>query len=213
MRLTTPPPVRPVMGPITSPPPIRVNPIRKNRFYGLGSTRPGRPCRQFAGLGDAAPITDVGLRGFLKWAQQQYPAAIYQQIATQIQQNIPQAFSGYMLGGWRKLARLNGLADNSDGTVDTADAANSTPASAGWADQISQIIGTATGSYLSIEQQRQNAQIVTAQLQQAQAGRAPYPISLSSSGVTFQAQGNMSLGEVLLLGGIGLVLLKAMKVL
>jgi hypothetical protein len=96
-------------------------------------------------LGDvgssAPPINDTGMRGFLKWAQREYPAQVYQQIAGQIQQRIPQAFSSYMLGGWRKFSRLAGLADGTTGTVDTSDAANSTPSDINWGNTISEIIG------------------------------------------------------------------------
>lgn len=212
--LTTPPPTLPNRGRITTPPPMRPGTVRRNRFYGLGrtSTSPMRAGRQFAGFGAAQPISDTGMKGFLKWAKQQYPAAIYQQIATQIQQQIPQAFSTYMLGGWRKYAKMNGLADGTTGTVDTSDAANSTPSSPSWSDEISQIIGTATGAFVNIAQAQNQQAIVQAQLQQAQAGKAPLPISLSSSGITFGSTTGMTLGGLLLLGGLGYFVLKAAKV-
>lgn len=198
--------------PLTTPPPMRPNILRKPRLYGLSSTRTSRAAQRFAGFGDAATITDTGLRGFLKWVRQEYPPAIYQKIASQIQQQIPQAFSGYMLGGWRKLARLNGLADATSGTVDTADAANSTAASPSWSDMISQIIGTATGAYLNVAQQQNQNAIVTAQLQAAQAGNRPLPVSLSSNGITFGSTTAMSIGSIALLGGLGFLALKAFKV-
>ena len=158
----------------------------------------------------ATAIIDTGPRGFLKWVRQEYPAPIYREIATRIQQRIPQAFSGYMLGGWRGLAKLNGFAD-SGATVDTADAANSTAGSPSWSDMISQIIGTATGAYLNIEQQQTQQQVLNAQLQNLQNGRPPLPISLSSNGVTFSSPG-ISWGPVLLFGGLAFLGAKALGV-
>lgn len=148
---------------------------------------------------DATQITDTGMRGFLKWARREYPAAIYQKIAADIQARIPQAFSGYMLGGWRNTARLNGLSDGSTATVDTADAANSTPGSPSWGDMISQIIGTATGAYLNIEQQQQQQQIINTQLQQVQNGKPPAAISLTQAGISF-GQAGTSVSKVIVIG-------------
>lgn len=215
--LTTPPRMpAPGIRPIVTPPRMQPIGIRRNRFYGIGSTRPARAARQFARLGDAAPsgssaITDTGMKGFLKWVQREYPPAIYQQIAAQIQQQIPQAFSNYMLGGWRKLARLSGLADGTTGTVDTSDAANSGSSDINWGNTISQIIGTATGAYLNVAQQQNQNAIVQTQLQAAAAGRNPANISLSSSGITFGTAG-LTAGGLLLLGGLAFVVLKATKV-
>lgn len=153
------------------------------------------------------------MRGLLKWMRQEYPPAIYQQIATGIQQRIPQAFSGYMLGGWRNTAKLSGFADSSGtATVDTADAANSTPISPSWVDSISQLVGVATGAFLDVSQQRNQDAILNAQLTAVQNGRAPLPISLSGSGVTFSAAGKTSIGTVLLWGGLGYLVLKLAKV-
>jgi len=208
-----PPMPAPGYRPVTTPPAMRRVPIRPSRFAG---TREMRAARQFKGLGDvgssAAPITDTGMRGFLKWAKREYPAAIYQQIATGIQQNIPQAFSSYMLGGWRKFARLNGLADGTSGTVDTSDAANSTASDINWGTTISQIVGTATGAYLDVAQQQNQTAIIQAQLAQAQAGKAPLNVSLGSSGVTFGSTTGLTLGGLLLVAGLGLLALKAAKV-
>lgn len=158
------------------------------------------------------PITDTGLRGFLKWARQEYPADLYQKLATAVQQRIPQAFSGYLGGGWKTLARLNGLADTT-ATVDTADAANSTASDPSWSDQISQIIGTITAGYLDVKQQQQQQQIVNTQLQQAQNGKTPIPMSLSSAGITFGSAGS-SVGTAILVGGaiyLGLKLVGVIK--
>jgi hypothetical protein len=166
----------------------------RSAAYSFGSTRPARANAWRLG---AVSITDTGLRGFLKWARDEYPPKIYQVIASQIQQLIPQGFSGYMLGGWRTLARLNGLGDSASPTVDTAEAANSTPTSPSWGDMISQIIGTATGAYLNVAQQQNQAAIIQAQLQAAQNGKAPLPISLSSSGITFGQAGVSAVGVII----------------
>ena len=174
------------------------------RNYTLGSTRPARPMAWRFGATTAA-ITDTGMRGFLKWAKQEYPAQIYQQIANSIQQAFPQAFSGYMLGGWRKFA---GLGDSTTPTVDTSDAANSTAIDPSWGNTISQIIGTATGAYLSITQQQTQQAIVNQQLQNAANGKAPVPVSLSSSGITFGTAG-MTAGTVLVLAVVGFLGLRA----
>lgn len=175
--------------------------------YPLASTRPGRISTRLGALA----ITDTGMRGFLKWARGEYPPAIYQQIAGGIQQNIPQAFTSYMLGGWRKFNRLSGLGDSSTPTVDTADAANATPNNPSWGDVISQIIGTATGAYLNVEQQQNQQAIINAQLQAAANGKAPLPISLSSSGITFGSAG-ITAGTLLLVVA-GYFGLRALKVL
>ncbi len=185
--------------------------LRANAQYPFGSTRPTRAAHQFGSAAPAPPITDTGMRGFLKWARQQYPAAIYQQIAAGIQRAIPQAFSGYMLGGWRDTAKLSGFAD-SGATVDTADAANSTPISPSWVDTISQLVGTATGAYLDVAQQQNQNAILNTQLTAIQNGRAPYPISLGSNGVTFSAAGQTSLTTLLLWLGGGYLVLKLAKV-
>jgi hypothetical protein len=166
--------------------------------------------QRLGGLG-AVQITDTGMRGFLKWAQGEYPPAVYQQIANAIQQNIPQAFTTYMLGGWRKFGRLNGFADTSTPTVDTSDAANSSAIDPSWGNVISQIIGTATGAYLNVEQQQNQQAIINAQLQAAANGKAPLPISLSSSGITFGTTG-ITAGTLLVFGVLGFFGLKALKV-
>lgn len=175
----------------------------------FGSTRPARAAaayRSLLGSADAAaPISDTGMRGLLKWMRQQYPPAIYQQIAAGIQQAIPQAFSGYMLGGWRNTAKLSGFADSSGtATVDTADAANSTPISPSWVDTISQLVGTATGVYLDVEQQKNQNALIQTQLTQIQNGRSPLPLSLGANGVVFNSSAQASgLVSVLIIAGLG----------
>jgi len=171
-----------------------------------------RPAVQFGDAGGPTPpISDTGMRGFLKWVRQQYPPAVYQQIANGIHQRIPQAFSGYMLGGWRNTAKFAGFADTGTATVDTADAANSTPISPSWVDTISQLVGTATGAYLDVSQQQNQNAILNAQLTAIQNGRAPLPISLGANGVTFTAAGQTNISTLLIWAGIGFVVLKATK--
>jgi hypothetical protein len=46
------------------------------------------------------PVTDTGIRGFLKWFQQVQPG-IYKQIAPQLPTKVPTAFGQYEAGGWR----------------------------------------------------------------------------------------------------------------
>lgn len=205
---------------LTTPPRVQVRPLVRPRFYGIGSTRPYRAANRFANLGtspaSAPAITETGMKGFLKWCQREYPPEIYQQIAAAIQHQFPQAFSSYMLGGWRKYAKLNGLADGTTGTVDTSDAANSTPSNPSWADQISEIIGTITGAYVTGSQaqatQANQQAILQAQLQQAQAGKPPLNVSLSDSGIAFATGAGLTTGGLLLIGGLGYLLLKAAKV-
>lgn len=206
-RQVTPPSFQPGMSARVNPPAARAQPLR----------RPFAPVRRLSGLADAAvpstapAIPDTGMRGFLKWVRREYPADVYQQIATQIQQRFPQAFSSYMLGGWRKFARLGALGDGSS-TVDTADAANSTPSDATWSAEISQMIGTATGAFLNVSQQENQNAIVQAQLQQAAAGKNPLNVSLGSSGITFGSTAGLTAGGLLLIAGIGLLIAKAAKV-
>lgn len=174
------------------------------------STRLMRAARGFAAL--PTPITDTGMRGFLKWAQREYPSAIYQQLANYVQQQFPQAFSGYMLGGWRGIAKLNGFADTTGtATVDTSDAANSTASSPSWSDEISQVIGTLTGAYLNVQQQQAQQQVLQAQLQQAANGGKPLNVSLPSLGINFGSSTDPL--TLLFWGGLAFVALKATKVL
>jgi hypothetical protein len=153
------------------------------------------------------------MKGFLKWIQREYPPEIYQQIANRIQTQFPQAFASYMLGGWRKYAKLNGLADGTTGTVDTSDAANSTASNPSWSDQISEIIGTITGAYVSATQAQNQQAIVQQQLAQAQAGRRPLNVSLGASGITFGSAATWSIGSIVLIAGVGYLALRALKVL
>jgi len=161
-------------------------------------------------MSNTGAISDTGMRGFLKWARQEYPAAIYQKIAQGIHQALPQAFNGYMLGGWRNQAKRSGFADAAP-TVDTADAANSSAIDPTWSNIISNLIGTATGAYLDIKQQQQQQQVLDSQLQAAQAGKSPLPISLSSNGITF-GQASMGAGGLLIAGVLGFLALKAFGV-
>lgn len=46
------------------------------------------------------PITDTGIRGFLKWFKVQQPG-IYAKVAPMLPSAVPAAFSGYHQGGWR----------------------------------------------------------------------------------------------------------------
>lgn len=54
-----------------------------------------------------APITDTGMRGFLKWFKQNQPG-IYQKIAPQLPALVPNMFSQYHAGGW-KIAGLSAI--------------------------------------------------------------------------------------------------------
>lgn len=47
-----------------------------------------------------APITDTGIKGFLKWFKQEQPN-LYLKVAAQMPQSVPAAFSNYNQGGWR----------------------------------------------------------------------------------------------------------------
>lgn len=143
-------------------------------------------------------VMDTGMRGFLKWARQEYPPAIYQQIASGIQRALPQAFSGYMLGGWRRFARFG---DAATPAVDTSDAADSTAIDPSWGNTIAQIIGTATGAYLDIQQQQNQQAIIHQQLNNAANGKPPLAVSLSSNGITFGTAG-LSAGALLIGGGL-----------
>lgn len=180
------------------------------KHYRLGDADTGRTPPVVASP-DGDGISDTGMRGFLKWAKREYPTAIYQKIAQDIHQALPQAFNGYMLGGWRAQAKRSGFADATP-TVDTADAANSTAIDPTWSNIINNLIGTATGAYLDIRQQQQQQQVINAQLQNAQAGKSPLPISLSSNGITFGQQAGIGAAGVLVAGVLGFFALKAFGV-
>jgi hypothetical protein len=48
----------------------------------------------------AAPITETGVRGFLKWFKREQPA-LYSKIAPLLPKKVPAAFSNYEAGGYR----------------------------------------------------------------------------------------------------------------
>jgi len=54
-----------------------------------------------------APITDTGMRGFLKWFKQNQPE-IYAKVAPKLAATVPAAFSQYHAGGW-KIAGLSAV--------------------------------------------------------------------------------------------------------
>jgi hypothetical protein len=168
------------------------------------------------------PITDTGVKGFLKWLQQFQPG-VYAQIAPELPRKAPQLFSdfeaaGGTLGAYQR--GLSGLGDDSllqpidvsgasDATaipsVDVADAANSGTADSSSTDWLSSLISGVSQAYMTVSQQQQQQQIVSAQLQRAQAGLPPLTITPTQAGVPQIGVGLSSSKTLLIAGGLGLV--------
>ena len=229
----------------------------------------------------APPITDTGIKGYLKWLQQQQPN-IYKKVAATISKQIPQAFSDYHAGGWKnpnasgralgmlKVRSALGMLGQSDSTsytsyvsyspssssssdlfqptdlstidastldldVDTDDAAtdlantaaatqlnlgtpvagtgvstaaNSTAATGSVAAAVGAIVQGAAQVYTTSEQASALQSINNLQLQRAQEGLAPLPISTTASGVpVLGSSSTLSSSGLLLIGGAALLLL------
>jgi hypothetical protein len=160
-------------------------------------------------------ITDTGIRGYLKWLQQDQPG-IYKLIAPHLAQQAPDAFSDFEQS--RAMGSLMGLSDEVVGivstanTADVADAANSGASSPSITSLISNLVGAAGQIFLAKSQVDTLKQVNQIQLQRAQMGLAPLNTSSMSLGIpqvnVGLSQGTLTGGGIAIavLGGIGLLL-------
>ena len=151
-------------------------------------------------------ITDTGIRGYLKWLQQDQPG-IYARAAPIIAQQVPEAFSDREQS--MAMGALMGFADDaapgtttffgdsapfddsasvptdSSGaaTTDVANAANSGAASPATTSIIGNIVNSVAQYFLTKQQADIHAQQSQQQLQLAAAGLAPNQVSSTSLGV------------------------------
>jgi hypothetical protein len=172
-------------------------------------------------------IQDTGVRGYLKWLQQDQPG-LYTLAAPIIAQEVPDAFSDHeqsmAMGG------LMGFADDSapgvttyfgDGSssasagTDVASAANSGAASPSIASTISNIVSALGQAYLAKSQVDTLSQVNQIQLQRAAAGLSPLNTSTLSLGVPQVqlglTQSTMTGGGIALAALVGLGLVFALS--
>ncbi len=154
-------------------------------------------------------IQDTGIRGYLKWLQQDQPG-LYAAIAPQIVAQAPEAFSDYEQS--RGMSTLMGLSDdgvtttfdttdtfNPSATVtapDVASAANSGSSSPSVTSIISSLVAAAGQVFLAKSQVDTLQNVNNIQLQRAQAGLPPLNTSSLSLGIP-----QISLSQSTLTGG------------
>ena len=152
-------------------------------------------------------IQDTGVRGYLKWLQQDQPD-IYKLIAPHLAQRAPEAFSDFEQS--RAQGVLMGLGDGvttyfgdssddtSGSTTDVASAANSGAGSPSVTSVIANLVSAAGQIFLAKSQVDTLNQVNQIQLQRAQMGLAPLNTSSLSLGVP---QVNVGLSQGTLTGG------------
>lgn len=136
-------------------------------------------------------ISDTGVRGFLKWLQNEQPG-LYKKIAPQVAAQVPAAFDKYHAGGWRVagLGQTDAIAALSVDpslvpapTVDISTAADDGGTSTSVTDWISNIVKGVSSLYMTKKQADIQQQVVNTQLARAAAGLPPLPTSLANLGV------------------------------
>lgn len=170
-------------------------------------------------------IQDTGIRGYLKWLQQDQPG-IYQLIAPHIVQQAPEAFSDHEQS--RAMGTLMGLGNdygltttfsNTDAfgnpattsATDVANAANAGSSSPSITSIISGLVSAAGQIFLAKSQVDTLSQVNQIQLQRAQMGLSPLPTSSLSLGIP-QVNVGVSSGT-LSAGGIGLAVVAGLGLL
>lgn len=160
-------------------------------------------------------IQDTGVRGYLKWLQQDQPG-LYSVVAPQIVLQAPEAFSDFEQS--RAMSTLMGLGDDSGITTtfdstdlfgnptatvsasapDVASAANSGSSSPSVTSIISGLVAAAGQVFLAKSQVDTLQNVNNIQLQRAQAGLPPLNTSSLSLGIP---QVNVGLSQSTLTGG------------
>lgn len=155
-------------------------------------------------------IQETGIRGYLKWLQQDQPG-IYQRIAPQLAQQVPEAFSDYEQS--RAMGTLMGLNDTGvsfDTTgwmtetpaqaagLEVSSAANQGASSSGIVSTIANLVGAAGQIFLAKSQVDTLKQVNQIQLQRAQLGQPPLDMSTYRLGVP---QVNFGLSSSAMTGG------------
>lgn len=137
-------------------------------------------------------IYDTGLRGYLKWLQQDQPQ-LYRAAAPVIAQKVPDAFSDHEQS--LAQASLMGFGDDGSAAVsdtsidgsasapDVATAANAGPASPGVVGAIQAIVNGIASLRLQGAQLSAYSQINAAQLQHAAAAGQPLTVTSGSMGI------------------------------
>lgn len=179
-------------------------------------------------------IYDTGIKGFLKWMKADNPG-LYAKVAPVLAQKVPQAFSTYEATKARlgrlanyHLGRLGDTTQSSPGLVDisfdpgqlvttdsatqavsdasdVSDVANSGSSTPSITSLITGIVGGISSLYLAKNQVDIQKQVTAIQLQRAQSGLPPLPISTAQLGVPQVAIGlSTSTQSMLLWGGLGL---------
>jgi hypothetical protein len=156
-------------------------------------------------------IQDTGVRGYLQWLQRDQPG-IYQRIAPQLAQQVPEAFSDYEQS--RAMGALMGLGDDTGvgfdttgwmsetnaqaGSPDVASAANQGASSSGIVSTIANLVSAAGSIFMAKSQVDTLKQVNNIQLQRAQLGLAPLDMSTYKLGVP---QVNVGLSSGAMTGG------------
>ncbi len=152
-------------------------------------------------------ITETGIRGYLKWLQQDQPG-LYAKVAAKIAQAVPEAFSDREQS--HAQGALMGFGDAANPNSDVSDAANSGAASPSVTSVINNIVNAASQAYMAKQQADLYAQINQAQLQRAQLGLGPSAVATSNMGIPYIAGSNVTASMPpatwLVLGGIALAL-------
>ncbi len=174
-------------------------------------------------------IQDTGIRGYLKWLQQDQPG-IYAAIAPHLAQQVPEAFSDYEQS--RSMGSLMGLSDSgitytyddsgstfdpntptyiAPTSPDVANAANSGASTPAITSSLANMLAAATQGYLAKTQIDNLKAINNIQLQRAQLNLAPLDTSSLSLGIP-QINVGVSKG-VMTGGGIALAVVGGLGVL
>lgn len=181
---------------------------------------------------DMNTIYDTGIKGFLKWMRADNPG-LYAKVAPVLAQKVPQAFSTYEASKSRAatLGRYglgSDLTQSSAGLLDisfdpgqltttyqatqslsdasdVSDVANSGSSTPSITSLITGIVGGISSLYLAKNQVDIQKQVTDIQLQRAQSGLPPLPISTSQLGVPQVAIGlSNSTQSMLMWGGLAL---------
>ncbi len=157
-------------------------------------------------------IQETGLRGYLKWLQQDQPG-IYAKIAPQLVHLAPEAFSDYEQS--RAMGSLMGLADDdgvgfdttgwvteTPGQTDVASAANSGASTPAISSTVANLVSAAVQVQLAKTQMDNLKSLNNIQLQRAQLNLPPLDTSSYTLGIP---QVNVGLSKATMTGG-GVVL-------
>lgn len=137
-------------------------------------------------------VSTPGTKGFFQW----------------LKRAMPQTYAGIKNElNFSNGTQLKGL--GSFGAVDPATTASTAPPSSSLADTIKDLANTAAQAYLTTQQVAAQRQILTLQLQRAQAGLPPLAIDPTTYGLpqpSFGVSLDSGTKKIMIFGGIGLML-------